>query len=243
MPASNYTANMKYIWGRLAATGAKVIWRTTTPVLFQTTPVGCKYCRNESSVVLYNKLALAAVTVAAAATPSTPLRVNDLYADVTGFCGLNYARCRLQLSHGVHFTRMGRQFTGLSVAAVSTLCYVPDLSFRYTTLFGCGWLRILLYYPGCGCGWLLYHPVRQWLVAVSPCVAVVGCCITLYGSGWLLYHPVWQWLDAVSPCMAVAGCCITLCGSGWMLYHPVWQWLVVYIGPVTRVMQLYMYIL
>ena len=65
---------------------------------------------------LYNKLALAAVTDAAISTPKTPLRVNDLYADVTHFCGLDYARCTLQLSHGVHFTQMGREYTGLSVS-------------------------------------------------------------------------------------------------------------------------------
>ena len=40
---ANYTANLKEIWHILAATGAEVIWRTTTPVLFQSTPAGCKY--------------------------------------------------------------------------------------------------------------------------------------------------------------------------------------------------------
>ena len=67
-------------------------------------------------VRLYNKLALAALTDAAASTPKTQLRVNDVYADVSHFCGLDYARCVLQLSHGVHFTQMGREYTGLSVS-------------------------------------------------------------------------------------------------------------------------------
>jgi hypothetical protein len=79
VPPANYTANLASIWERLAQTGAKVIWCTTTPVLFQTTPNPCKYCRNESSVVKYNALALEALTAAAAKTPATPLRVNDLY--------------------------------------------------------------------------------------------------------------------------------------------------------------------
>jgi len=35
---------------------------------------------------------------------------------VTAFCGVDYSRCVLQLSHGVHFTQMGREYTGLSVA-------------------------------------------------------------------------------------------------------------------------------
>jgi len=44
---ANYTKNLAAIWSMLAATGAKVIWRTTTPVLFQHTVPSCKYCRNE----------------------------------------------------------------------------------------------------------------------------------------------------------------------------------------------------
>jgi hypothetical protein len=113
---ANYIKNLKYLWQRLADTGAKVIWRTTTPVLFQQTPAGCKYCRNESSVVHYNALALTALKDAATRTPDTPLRVNDVFADVTNFCGVNYPNCSLQLSHGVHFTQMGREYTGLSAA-------------------------------------------------------------------------------------------------------------------------------
>ena len=85
-------------------------------MLFQQTVPTCKYCRNESSVVLYNKLALEALTAAAAKTPSTPLRVNDIWQDMTNFCGINYKRCKLQLSGGVHCTQAGREYTGLSVA-------------------------------------------------------------------------------------------------------------------------------
>jgi acyl-CoA thioesterase-1 len=126
---SNYTANLEWIWNRLAETGAKVIFATTTPVLFQTTPSGCKYCRNESSVVLYNRLARAALATAAAKTPATPLRINDIYGDVTAFCGVDYTRCVLQLAPGVHFTRMGREYTGLSVTvSILTACLVSEHS-------------------------------------------------------------------------------------------------------------------
>lgn len=116
VPPANYSANLQAIWSTLASTGAKLIWCTTTPVLFQSTPNPCKYCRNESSVVLYNRLALQALTAAAAQTPSTPLVVNDLWRDVTSYCGEGYRRCALQLSGGVHCTQEGRQYTGLAVA-------------------------------------------------------------------------------------------------------------------------------
>ena len=126
MPPANYSNNLQYIWRRLADTGAKVIWRTTTPVLFQHAPPDCRYCRNESSVVQYNSLALAALTEAAASTPNTRLLVNDVWADVINYCGANYSRCTLQLAGGVHFTQMGRQYTGFS-AAVSILSALYDL--------------------------------------------------------------------------------------------------------------------
>ena len=115
VPPQNYTSNLGIIWRKLAATGARVIWCTTTPVLFATTPNPCRYCRNESSVVLYNSLALVALKAAAAKTPATPLRVNDLWQDMINFCGKGYKSCKLQLTGGVHCTQAGREYTGLSV--------------------------------------------------------------------------------------------------------------------------------
>jgi len=47
-----------------------VIFATTTPVLMQTTDPSCKYCRNESSVKLYNALAVEAITKAAVREPN-----------------------------------------------------------------------------------------------------------------------------------------------------------------------------
>ena len=35
---------------------------------------------------------------------------------MTSFCGVDYKRCTLQLSGGVHCTREGREYTGLSVS-------------------------------------------------------------------------------------------------------------------------------
>ena len=106
MPPANYSANLAAIWATLAATGAQIVWATTTPVLFGSTPDPCTYCRNESSVLLYNSLALKALTAAAAKTSATPLRVNDLWADLTSFCGEGYKSCKLQLAGGVHCTEL-----------------------------------------------------------------------------------------------------------------------------------------
>lgn len=94
----------------------ELIIAPTTPVLFQHTPNPCKYCRNESSVLLYNTLARKALAEAARKTPATPLRINDLWQDMTNFCGSDYHACQLQLAGGVHCTQEGRQYSGLSVA-------------------------------------------------------------------------------------------------------------------------------
>lgn len=86
-------------------------------MLFQHTPDPCKYCRNESSVLLYNTLALEALKKAATKTsPQTPLRINDLHHDMVAYCGVGYKKCQLQLTGGVHCTQEGREYTGLSVS-------------------------------------------------------------------------------------------------------------------------------
>ena len=51
---------------------------------------------------------------AAASDRGTPLLVNDLWADMIGYCGAYYSSCALQLPKDVHLTPAGINFTANS---------------------------------------------------------------------------------------------------------------------------------
>ena len=98
-----YGANLQAIHRRLAPRASKgVVWASTTPCPNVTTSYG----RTDAKVRAYNKRALEALGEVAGAD----LHVNDLYAAIIGYCGLDYKSCDLQLPTNVHFTTKGQQF-------------------------------------------------------------------------------------------------------------------------------------
>ncbi len=104
-----YAANLVTIATRWAPRTKKLIWSTTTPVPNVVTSVGRTY----QAAITYNTAATAALL---AAFPN--IIINDLWADVIGFCGKLYTKCSLQLPANVHFEPAGQEFLGQAVAKV-----------------------------------------------------------------------------------------------------------------------------
>ncbi len=111
-PLPKYTANLEALVKRLKATGAKLIFATTTPV-----PAGCTNpLREPEAPARYNEAALAIMK-------THGVRVNDLYA---------FALPRLekiQLPKNVHFTPEGsEQLAGEVAAAIEAELKTPPAS-------------------------------------------------------------------------------------------------------------------
>ena len=110
--AAFLNATLHFLGGALRADAA-LLWLTTTPVPTNP-PANCTLIpgRLESSVLRYNS---AAAAVAAAAPRA--VRVCDLHAAITGFCGAGYATCNITQCGGPHFTAEGFQLLGRTLAA------------------------------------------------------------------------------------------------------------------------------
>jgi lysophospholipase L1-like esterase len=92
VPLTEYEANLEKLVQRLAATGAKLIWATTTPV-----PEGkLTPPRKPSDVLLYNQ-------AAARVVQRHRCLVNDLHAFASGQLD------KIQLPANVHFTKEGSE--------------------------------------------------------------------------------------------------------------------------------------
>ncbi len=106
-PLEEYRANVETILGRLLdASGARVVWATTTPVIEERHNAVKDFDRLSADVAAYNR---AGLDVARA----LGVEVNDLFDVVTrgGPAGL-------LTDDGVHFTRAGYRLLGKAVAEV-----------------------------------------------------------------------------------------------------------------------------
>lgn len=100
----NYRENLVTIVARLKATGKRLIWATTTPVLYERHLCVKDFDRHQEAVEAYNRIALEIVT-------SAGIAVNDLHAAV---CKAGAEKC---LRHdGVHMTPEADQLLGNVVA-------------------------------------------------------------------------------------------------------------------------------
>ena len=100
----SYAKNMAILARKLAATGAKVVWATTTPVIDGAPNMSKDFPRKNSDVEAYNAAATEAVTAAG-------IEVDDLYALVE-----ETGREKLITPDGVHFTEDGYRALGAKVA-------------------------------------------------------------------------------------------------------------------------------
>jgi acyl-CoA thioesterase-1 len=97
----NYTKNMEGITSKLKATGARLIFATTTPVAVGT----INPLREPENVSLYNAAALKIMK-------ENGVQVNDLF----GFCEPNLEKW--QQPKNVHYTEEGYKALGHQVASV-----------------------------------------------------------------------------------------------------------------------------
>ena len=95
-----YRKNLEAIVEKLQATGAKLIFATTTPY-----PAGCKPARKPADVDLYNGIAIEIMS-------ANNIQINDLHALIDGQLGT------LQQKVNVHFNNAGNKVLGKQVAAV-----------------------------------------------------------------------------------------------------------------------------
>lgn len=104
VPVASYRENVALLAGALAATGAKILWATTTPVLDGAPKMNAQFSRRNEDVEAYNAAALSAVSAAGFA-------VDDLNAFVKEL-GPEDAIT----PDGVHFTDEGYARLGARVA-------------------------------------------------------------------------------------------------------------------------------
>ena len=105
VPLPEYRRNLPRIIRRLKRTGRKLIWASTTPVIYERHAAVKGFDRLEEDVVAYNHAA--AEIVAAAGIP-----IDDLYA---GIVSAGVAGC--VGPDGVHMTEEGNAVLGKAVAA------------------------------------------------------------------------------------------------------------------------------
>ncbi len=101
----SYAKNMAILARKLAATGAKVVWATTTPVIDGAPNMSKDFPRKNSDVEAYNAAAVEAMTAAG-------IEVDDLYSLVE-----EAGREKLVTPDGVHFTEDGYRALGAKVEA------------------------------------------------------------------------------------------------------------------------------
>lgn len=122
-----YLENMEAIYQKMMgslAPGGTLIWRTTTPV-----PPSYQQ-RNNSDVVTVNALA---ATLFGPCSKHPDVKVHDLYSQVLERCSRDpqskgypdSSDCLVLQNNGVHFSDVGRQFSGIMTAA-SILPYLQS---------------------------------------------------------------------------------------------------------------------
>ncbi|MHC4917600.1 MAG: SGNH/GDSL hydrolase family protein [Planctomycetota bacterium] len=100
----SYRKNVGLLAQKLLATGAKVIWATSTPILDGAPNMSRDFPRKNSDVEAYNAAAVEAMTAAG-------IEVDDLYALVE-----KAGREKLVTPDGVHLTEDGYRALGVKVA-------------------------------------------------------------------------------------------------------------------------------
>jgi len=108
VPLPQYTTNLQTIIGKLSATGAKLVYATTTPVphngIFNTS---FDWVANVNS---YNE---AATTV----MNQNSIPIDDLYSAVVAVCGTPpYQNCSIQLPNNVHYLPAGYELLAQHVS-------------------------------------------------------------------------------------------------------------------------------
>ena len=103
LTVADYTALMENVTDQLVATGARLLWVSTTPVPTNKTDPSSSLVeppRFNSDVVAFNA---AAAKIMAARN----IRVFDLYSVVIAHCGEGYSSCDWQLPNNVHYEKVG----------------------------------------------------------------------------------------------------------------------------------------
>lgn len=106
----DYVANLQHVFAYLAATGASVIWATSTPIR-ESMHAGIDSPRwYREDLVAYNRLSVELAL-------GFGFGVNDLYGRLT-----EAAAERLLMPDGVHFNHVGNALIGKHVAAAIQAC-------------------------------------------------------------------------------------------------------------------------
>jgi acyl-CoA thioesterase-1 len=100
VPPEEYEKNLRELVKRLQATGAKLIWATTTPVPDST---NLRPLRMEANVVKYNE-------IAARVMAENKIPIDDLFQTVLP------DQAKLQKKNNVHFSKEGYQLLAQHVA-------------------------------------------------------------------------------------------------------------------------------
>ncbi len=106
VPIEDYRRNIRQLAEALAATGAKIIWATTTPVLDDAPGMNQQCLRVNKNVDAYNAIALDTMTAAGFAIDDLNALVKELGPE------------KLITQDGVHFTDDGYAQLGAEVARV-----------------------------------------------------------------------------------------------------------------------------
>ena len=104
VPLEGYIKNMATLAEELAATGAKIVWCSTTPVLDGAPGMSKEFARKNEDVEAYNAVALETMTAAGFAINNLNAFVNHLGPE------------KLITPDGVHFTDEGYLQLGSAVA-------------------------------------------------------------------------------------------------------------------------------
>jgi hypothetical protein len=104
-PLERYRDNLRGVCARLCKTGAKLIWATTTPVIYER-HVMKGFDRREEDVLAYSQVALEVIR-------GHGIQVNDLHA-----VALDAGVERILSHDGVHFTEAGSRLLARAVAGM-----------------------------------------------------------------------------------------------------------------------------
>ena len=158
-PLADYTQRLEEITTRLKATGARVIWASTTPVA-----EGGMKDATDADLVARN-------TAAAEVMARHGVVINDLYAAMLPHLA------EYQNPKDVHFGEPGYRFLGERVAA-TILKAVPHVSSVNTAVIPLGKLERDSY------GWEERHEaVMKTKVAIDPEIVLIGDSITHFWGG------------------------------------------------------------
>jgi hypothetical protein len=114
VPLAAYRHNLRTIVTAAVATGARLLWVSTTPVPTHTKTCGRHKCRTEADVQRYNTAALAEL---APEMTSGAVSTLDLHAQIIASCGGMKNGCPLQIPGNIHYEHAGRLFCARAIAA------------------------------------------------------------------------------------------------------------------------------